>query len=253
MEKHEEELSFLSDQDLNDHPAFQATPQTQQTAQQRWGFEGSLGFLKKSSHPTAALFHLAFKTAALLVYIFSGFFTSNFIFVCVICILLLAFDFWTVKNVSGRLLVGLRWWNYVKEDGSNEWIFESLDNLSDINPIDKRIFWWGLYVPTALWGLIFILDVLKLNIQWLVVVTAALAMNLANIVGYTKCSNDAKQRMAKLMDQGSAGFSLMQTFSQSSAFQSAMRGLFGASDSTPQKSSSMSQGHEMQGDRTVTI
>lgn len=26
---------------------------------------------------------------------------------------LLAFDFWTVKNVSGRLLVGLRWWNKV--------------------------------------------------------------------------------------------------------------------------------------------
>jgi len=29
-----------------------------------------------------------------------------------ICVLLLSsFDFWTVKNVTGRLLVGLRWWN----------------------------------------------------------------------------------------------------------------------------------------------
>jgi hypothetical protein len=28
--------------------------------------------------------------------------------------LLLAFDFWTVKNVTGRLLVGLRWWNEVR-------------------------------------------------------------------------------------------------------------------------------------------
>ena len=40
-------------------------------------------------------------------------------------ILLLAFDFWTVKNVTGRLLVGLRWWNRVKEDGTSEWVFES--------------------------------------------------------------------------------------------------------------------------------
>ena len=40
-------------------------------------------------------------------------------------ILLLAFDFWTVKNVTGRLLVGLRWWNRVKEDGSSEWVFEA--------------------------------------------------------------------------------------------------------------------------------
>ena len=30
-----------------------------------------------------------------------------------------------VKNVSGRLLVGLRWWNEVTDEGSN-WRFESL-------------------------------------------------------------------------------------------------------------------------------
>ena len=34
------------------------------------------------------------------------------------------FDFWTVKNVSGRILVGLRWWNEVKED-QTVWIFEA--------------------------------------------------------------------------------------------------------------------------------
>ena len=90
------------------------------------------GFIRQSRHPHAAFFHLFFKSLALLVYMFSGMFTSNFIFVCVICILLLAFDFWTVKNVTGRLLVGLRWWNYVKEDGSNEWVFESLENMSEV-------------------------------------------------------------------------------------------------------------------------
>ncbi len=52
--------------------------------------------------------------------LFDSFITG---FIC--CILLLAFDFWTVKNVSGRLLVGLRWWNEVKEDGTNVWVFES--------------------------------------------------------------------------------------------------------------------------------
>lgn len=29
------------------------------------------------------------------------------------------------QNVSGRLLVGLRWWNQVDEDGKSHWIFES--------------------------------------------------------------------------------------------------------------------------------
>ena len=40
-------------------------------------------------------------------------------------VLLLAFDFWTVKNVSGRLMVGLRWWNKIEEDGTSTWMFES--------------------------------------------------------------------------------------------------------------------------------
>jgi hypothetical protein len=51
----------------------------------------------------------------------------NFVGVFIVEILLLSFDFWTVKNVTGRLLVGLRWWNEIKEDGSSEWIFESLE------------------------------------------------------------------------------------------------------------------------------
>lgn len=232
--KLEEELSFLSDHDLHDTPDFsQAQAVGTGDQQQEWG---SLGFIRKSRHPTAALFHLLFKTLALLVYIFSGIFTSNFIFVSVICILLLAFDFWTVKNVTGRLLVGLRWWNYVKEDGSNEWVFESLDNLAEVDPNDSRIFWWGMYIPVAIWSTIFVLDVLKLNIQWLVVVVAALSMTLANLIGYIKCSNDAKQRVVKLMNQGQAGFGMMQTFSQSSAFQAALRGIFGGGDNSSSQS-----------------
>lgn len=40
-------------------------------------------------------------------------------------ILLLSADFWTVKNITGRLLVGLRWWNYVDDDGKSHWVFEA--------------------------------------------------------------------------------------------------------------------------------
>lgn len=34
-------------------------------------------------------------------------------------------DFWTVKNVTGRLMVGLRWWNYVDDDGKSHWVYET--------------------------------------------------------------------------------------------------------------------------------
>jgi len=60
-------------------------------------------------HPVAAGFHLLFKTLAILIYLFGGLFSSNFVNIFVVCVLMLAFDFWTVKNVSGRLMVGLRW------------------------------------------------------------------------------------------------------------------------------------------------
>lgn len=38
-----------------------------------------------------------FKAAALFIYLFGTWFTSNFVFLFVVCVLLLAFDFWTVK------------------------------------------------------------------------------------------------------------------------------------------------------------
>jgi len=53
------------------------------------------------------------------------FLSGHFIELFLTIVLLLAFDFWTVKNVTGRLLVGLRWWNKVEEDGTSVWVFES--------------------------------------------------------------------------------------------------------------------------------
>ena len=77
-------------------------------------------------HPIAAFFHVFFRASALVVYlILSFFFSDSFVELFISVIILLAFDFWTVKNVTGRLLVGLRWWNKVKDDGSSEWLFEA--------------------------------------------------------------------------------------------------------------------------------
>lgn len=42
-------------------------------------------------------------------------------------IMLVVFDFWIVKNVSGRLLVGFWWWNDINEEGESVWYFEFFD------------------------------------------------------------------------------------------------------------------------------
>jgi hypothetical protein len=153
-------------------------------------------------HPSAAFFHLFFKALALFAYMFGSWFTSSFIFIFVVCIILLAFDFWTVKNISGRLLVGLRWWSYVKEDGSTEWIFESLEDMAELSPLDSRIFWGALYTAPLAWILLLIVGLLRLKFEYLPVVIAALVLSFANIVGYMKCSSSAKARMQSMVEQG---------------------------------------------------
>lgn len=70
---------------------------------------------------------MLFKALAIVFYFFLNLFVGNKVLTFIIIVLLDAFDFWTVKNVSGRILVGLRWWNKIKEDGTNEWMFESIN------------------------------------------------------------------------------------------------------------------------------
>ena len=159
-----DDLQFLTtDLEYSDETPQQAAPLFPDEADDT--LVGKLGLFKGSRHPGVALFHVLFKGLALATYLFAGLFTSNFVLVCVVCILLLAFDFWTVKNVSGRLLVGLRWWNYVKEDGATEWVFEAAEDKSDIRPLDERLFWWGLYVPAAAWAFLLVTAVISLKLQ----------------------------------------------------------------------------------------
>ncbi|ENN81317.1 hypothetical protein YQE_02284, partial [Dendroctonus ponderosae] len=77
------------------------------------------------THPYVTLFHVGFRTAAIVAYMLCGWFSDSFITSFVTIVLLLSMDFWTVKNITGRLMVGLRWWNYVDDDGKSHWVYES--------------------------------------------------------------------------------------------------------------------------------
>jgi hypothetical protein len=68
---------------------------------------------------------MLFRAIAISLFLFSSLFFDNFISIFVTTILFLSLDFWTVKNITGRLLVGLRWWNYVDDDGKSHWVYEN--------------------------------------------------------------------------------------------------------------------------------
>lgn len=67
------------------------------------------------------------QASALAFYILSALFFDNFVIIFVVTVFLAALDFWVVKNVSGRILVGLRWWNEINDNGESVWRFECLD------------------------------------------------------------------------------------------------------------------------------
>lgn len=153
--------------------------------------------LAESSHPTALIFHLLFRTGAIASYMFLWIIVGDaFILNFVLTVLLLAADFWTVKNVSGRLLVGLRWWTEPKADGTTAWIFESKPaNSFKANPIDSRLFWWSLYLYPAAWVILGLIALVRFQFAWLIVDVMAVVLCGTNLVGYTKCDKDAKKKL----------------------------------------------------------
>lgn len=159
--------------------------------------EGAVqAILRQSAHPTVATFHVLFKLSAIISYLILGLFTKNFVVQFVVTVTLLAFDFWIVKNVTGRLLVGLRWWHEVGEDGvTQQWRFESIPDRENLNAMDSRIFWWTLYLSPVIWVVLGVVCILKFNISYLLMVVIALTLNSANIIGYYKCNKDATEQI----------------------------------------------------------
>ena len=123
---------------------------------------------------------------------FSEWFSLEYVTTFVAVVLLLSADFWTVKNVSGRLLVGLRWWNRINADtGETEWHYESAPAAAQVSSLDKNIFWGALYAAPLMWGACGLAAFFTLSFDWLLVHAVATALTGANLLGYTPCSAPA--------------------------------------------------------------
>ncbi|XP_013415914.1 Golgi apparatus membrane protein TVP23 homolog B [Lingula anatina] len=162
-----------------------------------FGAEDELDRQRRFRHPVAVFFHLAFRVASILVYLLCGWFVDSFITSFVLIVILLSMDFWTVKNISGRLLVGLRWWNYVDEDGKSNWVYESrkgkLKGLT--TAAESRIFWLSLVVCQVIWLVFFFGTLFTLKFKWFMVVIVGSLLNGANLYGYIRCKMGSRKKM----------------------------------------------------------
>merc|ERR1712226_663285 len=164
---------------------------------------------KKSSsflpHPQATFFHCFFRASAIVTYLFGGLITSSFVSRFIFILLLLSADFWTVKNISGRLLVGLRWWNEVDEEGQSKWIFESRSQKSlarnPINTKESTIFWGTLFVFPIVWACYMLYSFASFGWTNLPLILIALALQGANLVGYLRCKFSGTQQISKIANE----------------------------------------------------
>ncbi|OAL55726.1 golgi apparatus membrane protein-like protein tvp23 [Pyrenochaeta sp. DS3sAY3a] len=161
---------------------------------------GSLSW-RLSSHPITLLTFLFFRISSLVVYLLGlQLLTSNFVLIFIITILLLAIDFYYLKNIAGRRLVGLRWWNEVDSaTGDGRWVFESADpETRDINATDKRFFWLALYAQPVLWVVLAVVALVSLEFIWLTLVgefvvtdggylVIALVLTITNTLAFSRC------------------------------------------------------------------
>ncbi len=145
------------------------------------------------------------------MYLFGVLFIRNFVLVFILTLLLLSLDFYYLKNIAGRRLVGLRWWNEVNTStGDSHWVFESHSSQENTggyieNKTDKRFFWLSMYVAPALWVGLAILAIVRLqNLIWLVTIgtflifswaddntdehaVIALVLTITNTVAFSRC------------------------------------------------------------------
>ncbi|KAH7715647.1 hypothetical protein AAVH_16954 [Aphelenchoides avenae] len=163
-------------------------------------------------HPFVVLAHVGFRASAIFFYVFANIFAVSFIIQFLVILTLLSADFWTVKNITGRLLVGLRWWNFVDAEGQNHWKFESskvrsrpwkvvhergqFQNPERFDAFERRIFWGALVAAPFMWVLLVSIAFITFKWEWMVVALLGASMTLANLYGYFRCKWSNTQELS---------------------------------------------------------
>ena len=62
--------------------------------------------------------------------------------------------------------------------------------------LDVAVFWIGLFTPGLVWLLFAIGSFFRFNFEWLLLIMTALTLSTANIVGYVRCKQDARSKIA---------------------------------------------------------
>lgn len=113
----------------------------------------------------------------------------NSIFNNILVITLSAMDFWVVKNLSGRYLVNLRWWNKFDKDGNSIYYFETAQTPIEVNLVDKSFFWTSIIAGVLVWGFFLFINIISFNFIKAFICSISFIFCMTNLMGYYQCSS----------------------------------------------------------------
>ena len=146
-------------------------------------------FYKKSTYPMISLLTVLIKLASIISFFLFSIFLSNEAIIMFIVVLFGACDFWITKNISGRFLAGLRWYNLLKLETNTEiWVFEG-KNEYNADFIDKGIFWYSLYFNDIVWIILFLWEIIRLKFDWSFICLILIIFTFTNTYGFYRSSN----------------------------------------------------------------
>jgi hypothetical protein len=124
--------------------------------------------LNKTNLEEFCILHVFFKGIALLLYFLFPMFVRDNTFSNVTILLLMASDFWVVKNISGRKLLGLRYWVETDFNGNDQWYFECKLDECEGNSYDEKFFWLTQILAFTLWSFFAFISFLSSDFKSLV-------------------------------------------------------------------------------------
>eukprot|EP00095_Tigriopus_kingsejongensis_P006432 maker-scaffold469_size162558-snap-gene-0.35 protein:Tk06432 transcript:maker-scaffold469_size162558-snap-gene-0.35-mRNA-1 annotation:"fam18-like protein cg5021" len=144
------------------------------------------------------LCHYLFKALALTLYVLCEIIGLGYITSFVFVVMLLSIDFWLVKNLSGRLLAGLRWWSVTDDRGKMHWRFEawSPEERQIAYQSQVHLFWIGIMVQQGFWSVFMLSALFRLKLGWFVITFIGSSLNGANIYGYIRCRLNQRNQEA---------------------------------------------------------
>lgn len=98
-----------------------------------------------------------------------------------------------MKNVCGRLLVGLLWRRIILDNGEEEWIFKCSVDEEKNHTLNSLFFWGSMVIAIIVWGFLFMINILTFSFGAFIILIP-FSLNLINLGSFIKCSKVQKKK-----------------------------------------------------------